>query len=77
VVLDETDQPLLVVGIGQQVQADAVRVAVSQPIVEALNIPNSPVFDNSRPALDLFPNPEQLQREMTAEITRVIMNQRK
>ncbi len=46
-------------------------------LVEALNIPNSPVYENSRPALDLFPNPEQLQREMTAEITRLIKNQGK
>jgi Zn-dependent protease with chaperone function len=43
-------------------------------LVKALNIPNSPAYENSRSAMELFPNPEQLQREMTAEISRLIMN---
>lgn len=33
--------------------------------IEALNVPYSPIHDNSRPALELFPNTEELQREMT------------
>jgi hypothetical protein len=36
--------------------------------VRRLNLPYSPVNDNPRPALELFTNAEQLQREMTQEI---------
>jgi len=37
-------------------------------LIERLNVPDSPFHDNPRPALDLFPNPEELQREMTNRI---------
>lgn len=36
--------------------------------VERLHIPYSPIQDNPQPALRLFPNPEELQRDMTARI---------
>ena len=36
--------------------------------IERLHIPYSPIQDNPQPALRLFPNPEELQREMTAQI---------
>lgn len=38
--------------------------------IEQLHIPYLPAEDNPRPVLELFPNPEELQREMTSEITR-------
>lgn len=37
-------------------------------LIERMHIPLSPVLDNRLPALSLFPNPEELQREMTAEL---------
>ena len=37
-------------------------------LIEQLHIPYSPMHDNPRPMLELFPNPEQLEQEMTAEI---------
>lgn len=40
--------------------------------IERLNIPYSAVQDNPQPALQLFPNPEQLQREMTAQIMKSV-----
>jgi len=39
-------------------------------LIEQLGITYSPVADNPRPALELLSNAEQLQREMTAEITK-------
>jgi len=36
--------------------------------IERLRIPYSAMHDNPQPALRLFPNPEELQREMTAQI---------
>jgi len=41
-------------------------------LIEQLGVPYSPVADNPRPALELFPNAEELQREMTVEITKHI-----
>jgi Zn-dependent protease with chaperone function len=37
--------------------------------IERLHIPYYPIQDNPKPALLLFPNPEDLQREMTSQIT--------
>jgi Zn-dependent protease with chaperone function len=37
--------------------------------IERLHISYSPMHDNPNPALRLFPNPEELQREMTSQIT--------
>jgi Zn-dependent protease with chaperone function len=37
--------------------------------IEKLSIPYSPIHDNPRSVLELFPNLEELQREMTIEIT--------
>ncbi len=42
--------------------------------IEKLNIPYSPIHDNPRPALELFSNPDELQREMTLEITKRLKN---
>ncbi len=36
--------------------------------IEDLHVPYSPMHDNPAPALHLFPNPEELQRELTARI---------
>jgi Zn-dependent protease with chaperone function len=41
-------------------------------LIERLHVPYSPVQDNPRPMLELFPNPETLQREMTSEIRKLI-----
>jgi Zn-dependent protease with chaperone function len=43
--------------------------------VERMHIPLSPVLDNKLPALDLFPNPEELQREMTAELMKNVVEE--
>lgn len=43
-------------------------------LIQRLNVPDSPVHDNSRPALDLFPNPEELQREMTNCVLQSLQN---
>jgi Zn-dependent protease with chaperone function len=40
--------------------------------IERLHIQYYPIQDNPKPALLLFPNPEDLQREMTSQITRNI-----
>jgi Zn-dependent protease with chaperone function len=37
-------------------------------LIERLHIPYSPIHDNRLPALRLFPNPEDLQREMTTQL---------
>jgi Zn-dependent protease with chaperone function len=42
--------------------------------IERLQLAEAEAQDNPRPALDLFPNPEQLQREMTG---RIMKNARK
>jgi hypothetical protein len=36
--------------------------------IERLRVPYSPLQDDPRPALHLFPNPEALQVELTAEL---------
>jgi len=41
--------------------------------IERLHVPLSPILDNKSPALHLFPNPEDLQREMTAELMKKIV----
>jgi Zn-dependent protease with chaperone function/tetratricopeptide (TPR) repeat protein len=41
--------------------------------IEGMHIPLSPVLDNRLPALHLFPNPEELQREMTAELMKKVV----
>lgn len=38
--------------------------------IERLNLPYSPMHDNPQPALALFPNPAELQREMTTQVMR-------
>ena len=38
--------------------------------IEQLHVPYSPMQDNPRPALQLFPNAEELQREMTDQINK-------
>lgn len=42
--------------------------------IERLHAPYNPMQDNPRPALSLFPNPEDLQREMTSQIIDDIKN---
>jgi Zn-dependent protease with chaperone function len=44
-------------------------------LVECLRIPYSPVQDNRLPALHLFPNPEELQRELTSQVMKSIRAQ--
>ena len=44
-------------------------------LIESLRVPYSPVQDNRLPALRLFPNPEELQRELTAQIMKNIRKQ--
>jgi Zn-dependent protease with chaperone function len=44
-------------------------------LIESLRIPYSPVQDNRLPALYLFPNPEELQRELTSEVMKNIRAQ--
>ena len=41
--------------------------------IERMHIPLSPVMDNRLPALTLFPNPEELQCNMTAELMRNVV----
>jgi hypothetical protein len=41
-------------------------------LIESLHVPYSPIQDNRLPALRLFPNPEELQRELTAEVMKNI-----
>jgi Zn-dependent protease with chaperone function/tetratricopeptide (TPR) repeat protein len=41
--------------------------------IERMHIPLSPVLDNRLPALNLFPNPEELQRTMTAELMKKVV----
>jgi Zn-dependent protease with chaperone function/Flp pilus assembly protein TadD len=43
--------------------------------IEQMNIPLSPVLDNRLPAFNLFPNPEELQREMTAELMKKVVKE--
>jgi Zn-dependent protease with chaperone function/Flp pilus assembly protein TadD len=42
-------------------------------LIERMHIPLSPILDNRLPALNLFPNPEELQREMTAELMKKVV----
>lgn len=44
--------------------------------IERLRLPYSSMQDNKRPALHLFPNPEALQREMTAELMKNVKVQK-
>ena len=44
-------------------------------LIEDLHVPYSPVQDNRSPAVRLFPNPEELQRELTAEVMKNIRKQ--
>jgi len=44
-------------------------------LIESLRVPYSPVQDNRLPALRLFPNPEELQRELTAQVMKNIRKQ--
>jgi Zn-dependent protease with chaperone function len=41
--------------------------------VERMHVPFSPVLENRSPALYLFPNPEELQREMTTELMKHVV----
>jgi Zn-dependent protease with chaperone function/Flp pilus assembly protein TadD len=41
--------------------------------IERMHIPLSPVLDNRLPALHLFPNPEELQRNMTEELMKNVV----
>ncbi len=44
-------------------------------LVSRLHVPYSPLQDNRSPALHLFPNPEELQRELTAQVLKNIRKQ--
>jgi Zn-dependent protease with chaperone function len=44
-------------------------------LIERLHVPYSAIQDNRLPALRLFPNPEELQRELTAEVMKNIRKQ--
>jgi Zn-dependent protease with chaperone function len=44
-------------------------------LIECLRVPYSPVQENRAPALHLFPNPEDLQREITAALMSNIRKQ--
>jgi Zn-dependent protease with chaperone function/Flp pilus assembly protein TadD len=44
-------------------------------LVERLHVPYSPVQENKLSALRLFPNPEELQRELTAQVMKNIRKQ--
>jgi Zn-dependent protease with chaperone function len=44
--------------------------------IERMHIPLSPILDNRQPALNLFPNPEELQRDMTAELMKNVVKKR-
>ena len=44
-------------------------------LIERLRVPYSPIQDNRLPALHLFPNPEELQRELTAQVMKNIRRQ--
>jgi hypothetical protein len=44
-------------------------------LIERLHVPYSPIQDNRSPALRLFPNPEELQRELTAQVMKNIRKQ--
>ncbi len=44
-------------------------------LIERLHIPYSAMQDNRLPALRLFPNPEELQRELTAQVMKNIRKQ--
>ena len=44
-------------------------------LIEHLRIPYSAVQDNRLPALRLFPNPEELQRELTAQVMKNVRKQ--
>ena len=46
-------------------------------LIERLHIPYAPIQDNRSPALHLFPNPEELQCELTAEVMKNIRRQSK
>ncbi len=46
-------------------------------LIERLQVPYSPAQDDRRPALRLFPNPEGLQREITAQLMKNIRKQNK
>lgn len=46
-------------------------------LIESLYVPDSPLHDNRSPALRLFPNPEELQRELTTEVMKNIRKQNK
>jgi hypothetical protein len=41
-------------------------------LIERLQLPYLPMEENSQPVLRLLPNPEGLEREMTAEITKTL-----
>ena len=41
--------------------------------IERMHIPLSPILDNRLPALNLFPNPEELQRNMTTELMKNVV----
>ena len=44
-------------------------------LIERLRVPYSPIQDNRLSALRLFPNPEELQRELTAQVMKNIRRQ--
>jgi Zn-dependent protease with chaperone function/Flp pilus assembly protein TadD len=44
-------------------------------LIEGLHVQDSALQDQPRPALDLFPNAEQLQRDLTAEVMQTVRKQ--